>query len=104
MTFADAADYTFTALDLGSARAINNAGQVVGISGTSGNAKIWSGTTKTNLPSLEGSQTYANDINSTGSVVGSSIGSEQAWLYDGSTFRILSDPSFINGWLNSGNR
>lgn len=79
---ASATSYTFT--DLGqsiaastTATGINNSGQVVGFSQTTGyygnqQAILWSGSTSTTLQALSGPNSNANAINSSGQVVGSS--------------------------------
>lgn len=74
VTAANAVPYTLTDLGPGIAFGINDAGQVVGVSG--GIATIWNGTTPTALDALPGGTgSGAHAINNAGQVVGASIDS-----------------------------
>jgi probable HAF family extracellular repeat protein len=94
---ANAETYTLTILNrlpgatTSAARGINNAGQVVGYSLSSGGfeqAVIWNGTTPTVLNGLPGAtDSFANAINNAGQVVGSSYtsGGGEAVIWNGTT-------------------
>ena len=82
--------YTFSLLDTlgathGSARAINNAGQVVGYSSLTGDgdyhATLWNGTGATDLGTLGGSNSIAFAINNAGQVVGDSSQITGGWSH-----------------------
>jgi probable HAF family extracellular repeat protein len=83
--FASATTYTLTDLGPGAAFGINDAGQVVGVGGTT--ATIWNGTTPTPLGILPGQAgSVANAINNAGQVVGLSYnsgGTQQAVIWNG---------------------
>ena len=86
------------------ATAINDKGQVVGVSGTaSNNAFLYSGGTMTDLGTLGGSGSTATGINESGQIVGWSMttddSAQHAYLYSGGTMidlNSLIDPN--SGW------
>lgn len=88
---------SFTSLGIGMATAINDAGQVVGYSGTYAApiATLWNGSTPTTLSTPEGSWSIASDINNLGQVVGvigsgtGAAGISQAAFWNGGITTIL---------------
>lgn len=85
----------FTVTDIGhledgptGAYNINNSGQVVGYSakGDNGQAFFWNGTMQ-EIPTINGSGSWAYDINDSGSVVGNNSG--QAFIWNGVESRLL---------------
>jgi probable HAF family extracellular repeat protein len=103
---AEAVAGTYTAVDLGtlpggnlsSARAINSAGQVAGVSGTAGgdnHAVLWKNGDITDLGTLGGSSSEAFGINNAGQVVGKSETAEgefHAFLWEKGVMTDLGTP------------
>jgi probable HAF family extracellular repeat protein len=88
--------------ELSRATAINDNGQAVGFSYTTGNAEvhafIYDSRGMVDIGTLSGNQSYAYDINSTGQIVGNSNG--RAFLYSNGTMYDLNDLIDSNwGWM-----
>lgn len=79
-------------------KAINNNGQVVG-QAANGQAFLWQSGTMIPLGTLGGAQSFANDINDNGVVVGwslTSTGQQKAFQWNGTTMINLDPVSSLN--------
>jgi probable HAF family extracellular repeat protein len=86
-----------TVTDLGAnfrPKAVNNTGMVVGQDTSTGTAALWQNGTLINLGTLGGTQSFANDINDSGVVVG--------WSYDSAGKQKAFRWDAVNGMVNLG--
>jgi probable HAF family extracellular repeat protein len=86
-----------TVTDLGAnfrPKAVNNSGMIVGQDTSTGTAALWQNGTMTSLGTLGGSQSFANDINDSGVVVG--------WSYDSAGKKKAFRWDAVNGMANLG--